>query len=44
MILFWILSFFRKSEHVPPKDLPKLFGASLLGVVLNQAASSWAWA
>ena len=38
MILFWILSFFRKSEHVPPKDLAKLFGASLLGVVLNQGS------
>ena len=43
MILFWILSFFRKSEHVPPKDLAKLFGASLLGRGPQPGqASSWA--
>ena len=39
MILFWILSFFRKSEHVPPKDLAKLFGASLLGMTSPVNAS-----
>ena len=36
MILFWIASLFRKQEHVPPRDLAKLFGASLLAIVLNQ--------
>lgn len=36
MILFWIASFFQKKEHVPPKDLVKLFFASLLAIVFNQ--------
>ena len=36
MILFWIVSFFRKPEHVGHKDLAKLFGASLLAIVFNQ--------
>lgn len=36
MILFWIASLFGKPEHVPNKDLMKLFGAALLGIVFNQ--------
>lgn len=36
MVLFWIVSFFQKPEHVSPKDLMKLFGAALLGIVFNQ--------
>lgn len=36
MILFWIASFFQKPEHVNHKDLARLFGASLLGIVFNQ--------
>ena len=36
MILFWILSFFRKPEHVDHKDMAKLFVASLLAIVFNQ--------
>ena len=36
MLLFWVFSFFQKPEHVPPKDLMKLFGASLLAIVFNQ--------
>lgn len=36
MILFWILSFFMPAEHVGHKDLARLFGAALLGIVLNQ--------
>lgn len=36
MVLFWVLSLFQKPEHVPHKDLARLFGASLLGIVLNQ--------
>lgn len=36
MILFWVVSFFRKPEHVNHKDLAKLFGASLLAIVFNQ--------
>ena len=36
MILFWVVSFFRKPEHVGHKDLAKLFGASLLATVFNQ--------
>lgn len=38
MCLFWIVSLFQKSEHVPVKDLAKLFGDALLGVVLNQGS------
>lgn len=38
MCLFWIVSLFQKQEHVPLKDLAKLFGASLLGIVLNQGS------
>lgn len=36
MVLFWIVSFFRKPEHVEHKDLAKLFVASLLAIVFNQ--------
>ena len=36
MILFWILSFFRKQEHVDHKDMARLFVASLLAIVFNQ--------
>lgn len=36
MILFWVLSFFMPAEHVGHKDLARLFGAALLGIVLNQ--------
>ena len=36
MLLFWTASLFRKPEHVPPKDMAKLFGASLLAIVFNQ--------
>lgn len=36
MILFWIVSFFQKPEHVGHKDMAKLFGASLLAIVFNQ--------
>lgn len=35
-VLFWIVSWFSPAEHVPPKDLAKLFGASLLAIVFNQ--------
>lgn len=36
MVLFWVLSFFQKPEHVSHKDLARLFGAALLGIVFNQ--------
>lgn len=36
MILFWVLSFFRSPERVAPRDMVKLFGASLLAIVFNQ--------
>ena len=36
IILFWVASFFQKPEHVGHKDLARLFGAALLGIVLNQ--------
>jgi len=35
-VLFWILSLFTKKESVPFRDLLLLFGASLLGVSINQ--------
>ena len=38
MVLFWVASFFRKSEYVPPKDMFRLFLASLLAIVLNQGS------
>ena len=36
MLLFWLLSFFQKPEHVHHKDMAKLLGASLLAIVFNQ--------
>lgn len=36
MILFWIASMFMPREHVPAKDLARLFVASLLAIVFNQ--------
>ncbi len=36
MVLFWIVSFFQKPEHVSPRDMLKLFGASMLAIVFNQ--------
>ena len=38
MILFWIVSFFQKQEHVSSRDMIKLFGASLLAIVFNQGS------
>ena len=38
MVMFWIVSFFRKPEHVAPADMVRLFGASLLAIVLNQGS------
>lgn len=38
MVLFWLASFFQKPERVPPRDMAKLFGASLLAIVLNQGS------
>lgn len=35
-ILFWITSLFMPKEHVPFKDILRLFGAGMLGVLLNQ--------
>ena len=37
-ILFWISSLFIKKEHVPMKDITRLFLASILGIVINQFA------
>lgn len=38
MVLFWLVSFFQKPEHVHHKDLLALFGASLLAIVFNQGS------
>jgi drug/metabolite transporter (DMT)-like permease len=35
-ILFWITSLFTKKEHVPAKDLLRLAGAAVLGILTNQ--------
>lgn len=35
-LLFWITSLFLPREHVPLPDLMRLFGAGMLGVLLNQ--------
>lgn len=35
-ILFWITSLFLPAEHVPAKDILRLFGAGMLGVLFNQ--------
>ena len=34
--LFWLASFFTRPERVAGKDMAKLFGASMLAIVLNQ--------
>jgi len=36
MLLFWTASLFIKREYVPPKDILKLFFASIFALVLNQ--------
>ena len=36
MVLFWLVSLFQKPEHVTPRDMVRLFGASLLAIVFNQ--------
>lgn len=36
MLLFWLISFFLPQEHVNHKDMARLFGASMLGIVLDQ--------
>lgn len=36
MILFWVASMFMPREHVPAKDLARLFVASLMAIVFNQ--------
>lgn len=33
MVLFWAVSLFQKPEHVPPRDMLRLFAASLLAAV-----------
>lgn len=38
MILFWTISFFKPHEHVPHKDLLRLFFASIFGIILNQGS------
>ncbi|MDE6383898.1 MAG: DMT family transporter [Paramuribaculum sp.] len=35
-LLFWITSLFVEREHVPLKDVLRLFGAGMLGVLFNQ--------
>lgn len=35
-LLFWISSLFLPKEHVPLPDLLRLFGAGMLGILLNQ--------
>lgn len=35
-VLFWLTSLFMPGEHVPVKDILRLFGAGMLGVLLNQ--------
>ena len=38
MILFWLISFFTKREHVTHKDLAWLFVASLFAIIFNQGS------
>ena len=38
MVLFWAMSLFQKPEHVPPRDMLRLFAASLLAIVFNQGS------
>lgn len=35
-VLFWLTSLFLPQEHVPPADKLRLFGAGMLGILLNQ--------
>lgn len=35
-LLFWITSLFTEPEHVPVKDILRLMGAGMLGVLFNQ--------
>ena len=35
-LLFWITSLFLPKEHVPGGDILRLFGAGMLGILLNQ--------
>lgn len=35
-MLFWITSLFTKREHVPAMDKLRLFGAGMIGILLNQ--------
>lgn len=35
-LCFWILSFFMKEEEVPPRDMLRMFFASLFALVFNQ--------
>ena len=35
-LLFWLTSLFLPREHVPPRDILRLFGAGMLGVLFNQ--------
>lgn len=35
-LLFWLTSLFLPREHVPTKDVLRLFGAGMLGVLFNQ--------
>ena len=37
-ILFWIVSFVEPKEHVTPRDMLAIFGASLLAIVGNQVS------
>lgn len=44
MVLFWAVSLFQKPEHVPPRDMLRLFAASLLAIVFNQGSGATATA
>ncbi len=35
-LLFWLTSLFLPKEHVPARDILRLFGAGMLGVLFNQ--------
>lgn len=37
-LLFWLLSLFTEREHVPAKDLARLAGAGMLGILFNQGS------
>ena len=38
MLLFWMVSLFSKPEHVAPRDMLRLFIASLFAIVFNQGS------